>query len=499
MAAFYGNSNAQASMYGTAGAFPSNSGGGKYVTFFTDTISSVEVPRAGRRDEFLDFNARCVSFMEKEIPEQTVEYDLWCQQSKKSIELQKVRKCTSGIGEQCVSAECRLSLKCMQMVKQKLLMANAKLTESLEKAYDVMTASGSRRMEPLEEYVPEIMGAMEQIIGRTDGIIVGQGFPLTPEEITQNKRMFDSISKNRHHQVGGLLFPIQLSNFLNQRSKRTEEDRLTIVTSKSEYYGLTSVPVSKWFGLACVLERIDVEQKRPTKENGQVLLSCHETAALIKWFLRPSENVKTYFSLTLGYTDPMEDTGTVGQKKCDGGEDNLSNEGNSQINFNLGDTTLKALMMHNKFMKTNLYRSNNLAITEADLRDSDDISATVTPPPRILVKDTPKRLKGLTGKKKQQLAVANKTRRKKLLLTQQGTTTTTTIPETDVEDGTDSGHDQQPLQGSRKRKRPVAVVESELEDNNDDDDDECEAAPPPRKSSASSQQQDIGRDDEFSE
>ena len=493
MAAFYGNSTVQASMYGAAGAFPPNSGGGgKYVTFFTDKISSVEVPRAGRRDEFLDFNARCVSFMEKEIPEKTVEYDLWCQQSKKSIELQKVRKCTSGIGEQCVSAECRLSLKCMQMVKQKLLMANAKLKESIDKAYDVITQQGSRKLKP-----SEVMRALEQIIGRTDGIIVGQGFPLTPEEITQNKRMFDSISKNKHHQVGGLLFPIQLSNFLNQRSKRTEEDRLTIVTSKSEYYGLTTVPVTKWFGLACVLERIDVEQKRATKENGQVLLSCHETMALIKWFLKPSENVRTYFSLTLGYIDPMEEGGDGGAQSSETVDDNLSAEGNSQINFNLGDTTLKALMMHNKFMKTNLYRSNNLAITEADLRDSDDITATITPPPlpNILVKDTPKRLKGLTGKKKQQLAVANKTRRKKLLLSQQPA-----IPETDVEDGADSGHDQRPLQGSRKRKRPVAVVESELEDDNDDDDDdECEIAPPPRKSSSSSQQQHIGRDDEFSE
>ena len=493
MAAFYGNSTAQASMYGAAGAFPLNSGGGgKYVTFFTDNISSVEVPRAGRRDEFLDFNARCVSFMEKEIPEKTVEYDLWCQQSKKSIELQKVRKCTSGIGEQCVSAECRLSLKCMQMVKQKLLMANAKLKESIDKAYDVITQQGSRKLKP-----SEVMRALEQIIGRTDGIIVGQGFPLTPEEITQNKRMFDSISKNKHHQVGGLLFPIQLSNFLNQRSKRTEEDRLTIVTSKSEYYGLTTVPVTKWFGLACVLERIDVEQKRATKENGQVLLSSHETTALIKWFLKPSENVRTYFSLTLGYTDPMEEGGDGGAQSSETVDDNLSAEGNSQINFNLGDTTLKALMMHNKFMKTNLYRSNNLAITEADLRDSDDITATITPPPRpnILVKDTPKRLKGLTAKKKQQLAAENKTRRKTLLLPQQHT-----IPETDVEDGADSGHDQRPVQGSRKRKRPVAVVESELEDNNDDDDDdECEIAPPPRKSSSSSQQQDIGRDDEFSE
>ena len=473
MAAFYGNSAAaaQASMYGAAGAFTSNSNG-KYVTFFTDNISSVEVPRAGRRDEFLDFNARCVSFMEKEIPEKTVEYDRWCQQSKKSIELQKVRKCTSGIGEQCVSAECRLSLKCMQMVKQKLLMANAKLNESINKAYDVITQHGSRKLKP-----SEVMRALEQIIGQTDGIIVGQGFPLTPEEVTQNKRMFDSISKNKHHQVGGLLFPIQLSNFLNQRSKRTEEDRLTIVTSKSEYYGLTTVPVTKWFGLACVLERIDVEQKRATKENGQVLLSCHETMALIKWFLKPSENVRTYFSLTLGYTDPMEEGGDGGAQSSETVDDNLSAEGNSQINFNLGDTTLKALMMHNKFMKTNLYRSNNLAITEADLRDSDDITATIVPP--VILKDTPKRLKGLTGKKKQQLAALTKKHGKKLL-TQQ----ITTIPETDVEDGADSVHEeqeeQQQQQGSRKRKRPVAVVESDIEDNNDDDGDdgECEAPPP---------------------
>ena len=364
MASFYGNSTAQASMYAAAAAAAAASNSnGKYVTFFTDNISSVEVPRAGRRDEFLDFNARCVSFMEKEIPEKTVEYDLWCQQTKKSIELQKVRKCTSGIGEQCVSAECRLSLKCMQMVKQKLLMADAKLKESIDKAYDVITQQGSRKLKP-----SEIMRALEQIVGRTDGIIVGQGFPLTPEEVTQNKRMFDSISKNKHHQVGGLLFPIQLSNFLNQRSKRTEEDGLTIVTSKSEYYGLSTVPVTKWFGLACVLERIDVEQKRATKENGQVLLSCHETTALIKWFLKPSENVKTYFSLTLGYTDPMEEGGDGGAQSSDTGDDNLTAEGNSQINFNLGDTTLKALMMHNKFMKTNLYRSNNLAITEADLK-----------------------------------------------------------------------------------------------------------------------------------
>ena len=483
MAAFYGNSTAaaQASMYGAAGAFPSNSNG-KYVTFFTDNISSVEVPRAGRRDGFLVFNARCVSFMEKEIPEKTVEYDLWCQQSKKSIELQKVRKCTSGIGEQCVSAECRLSLKCMQMVKQKLLMANAKLNESIDKAYNVITQQGSRKLKP-----SEVMRALEQII-------VGQGFPLTPEEVTQNKRMFDSISKNKHHQVGGLLFPIQLSNFLNQRSKRTEEDRLTIVTSKSEYYGLTTVPVTKWFGLACVLERIDVEQKRATKENGQVLLSCHETTALIKWFLKPSENVRTYFSLTLGYIDPMEEGGDGTAQSSEAVDDNLSAEGNSQINFNLGDTTLKALMMHNKFMKTNLYRSNNLAITEADLRDSDDITATIVPP--VIVKDTPRRLKGLTGKKKQQLSALSKTHRKKLL-TQQ----ITTIPETDVEDGSDIVHEEQeeqhqPQQGSRKRKRPVAVVESDIEDNNDDDgdDDESEVPPPPRKSSRN-----IGRDDEFSE
>ena len=112
---------------------------GKYVTFFTDTVCSVEVPRAGRRDEYLDFNARFVSFMEKEIPEKTVEYELWFQECKKSIELQKVRKCTSGIGEQCVSAECRLSLKCMQKLKQKLIAAKTRLDESVEKAYDVIT------------------------------------------------------------------------------------------------------------------------------------------------------------------------------------------------------------------------------------------------------------------------------------------------------------------------------------------------------------------------
>ena len=357
---------------------------GKYVTFFTDTICSVEVPRTGRRDEYLDFNARCVSFMEKEIPEKTVEYDLWCQECKKSIELQKVRKCTSGIGEQCVSAECRLSLKCMQMLKQKLITAKTKLDESIDKAYDIITSRRTRKMKP-----SEIMEALEQIIGRTDGIIVGQGFPLTPEEITQNKRMFDSISKNKHHQVGGLLFPIQLSNFLNQRSKRQEEDRVTIVTSKSEYYGLSTVPVTKWFGLACVIERIDVEQKRATKENGQVLLSTHETNAFIKWFLKPSENVQTYFSLTLGYTDPMDEEGG-GQSELN--DDNLSKEGNSQINFNLGDTTLKALMMHNKFMKTNLYRSNNLAITETDLQNSDDIEndvgATAAAATAVIVEET---------------------------------------------------------------------------------------------------------------
>ena len=497
-----------ASYYGTpaAAAVAASNSNGKYVTFFTDNISSIEVPRAGRRDEFLDFNARCVSFMEKEIPEKTVEYDLWCQQTKKSIELQKVRKCTSGIGEQCVSAECRLSLKCMQMVKQKLLLADGMLKESIDKAYDVITQQGTRKLKP-----SEVMRALEQIIGRTDGIIVGQGFPLTPEEVTQNKRMFDSISKNKHHQVGGLLFPIQLSNFLNQRSKRTEEDRVTIVTSKSEYYGLTTIPVTRWFGLSCVIERIDVENKKTTKENGQVLLSTHETNALIKWFLKPSENVKTYFSLTLGYTDPMDEGGNGGAQSSEAGDDNLSGEGNSQINFSLGDSTLKALMMHNKFMKTNLYRSNNLAITEADLVESDDITETmVTPAPRprpnILAKDTPKRLKGLTVKKKQ-LAAATKTqKRKKALLPSQQHT----IPETDVEDGADADgasqqQQEQPLQGSRKRKRPVAVVESDLEDENDDDDDddEGESAPPPRKSSASmsssSQQQDIGRDDEWSE
>ena len=492
-----------ATYYGTAAAAAASNSNGKYVTFFTDNISSVEVPRAGRRDEFLDFNARCVSFMEKEIPEKTVEYDLWCQQTKKSIELQKVRKCTSGIGEQCVSAECRLSLKCMQMVKQKLLLADAMLKESIDKAYDVITQQGTRKLKP-----SEVMRALEQIIGRTDGIIVGQGFPLTPEEVTQNKRMFDSISKNKHHQVGGLLFPIQLSNFLNQRSKRQEEDRVTIVTSKSEYYGLTTVPVTRWFGLSCVIERIDVENKKATKENGQVLLSTHETNALIKWFLKPSENVKTYFSLTLGYTDPMDEGGNGGAQSSEAGDDNLSGEGNSQINFSLGDSTLKALMMHNKFMKTNLYRSNNLAITEADLLESDDITETiVTPAPRprpnILAKDTPKRLKGLTVKKKQQLAATKTQKRRKALLPSQQHT----IPETDVEDGADadvaSQQQQQPLQGSRKRKRPVAVVESDLEDENDDDDDdeEFESAPPPRKSSASlsSQQQDIGRDDEWSE
>ena len=417
---------------------------GKYVSFFTDNISSVEVPRTGRRDEFLDFNARCVSFMDTEIPENTLEYDDWKQECKKSIELHEVRKCTNGIGEQCVSAECRLSLKCMQSLKQKLFAAKRKLDESIEKAYDVITSHGSRKTKP-----SEIMTALEQIIGRTDGIIVGQGFPLTPDEVNQSKRMFDSISKNKHHQVGGLIFPIQLSNFLNQRSKRTEEDRVTIVTCKSEYYGVTTTLVTKWFGLSCVLERIDVETKKPTKENGQVLLSSFETNELIKWFKKPSPNVQTYFSLTLGYTDPMDDQEGGDDEQND---DNLCKESHSQINFNLGDTTLKSLMKHNMFMKNNLYQTNNLAITTGDLHNSDDIEEHVT-----MVPDTPKRLMGPKMKARQLAAVAKQQGKKGRKQQQQ----LSVVPETD-----DDERERQT--SSRKRKRPTATV---VESDNDDDDD----------------------------
>ena len=135
-------------------------------------------------------------------------------------------------------------------------------------------------------------------------------------------------------------------------------------------------------------------------------------------------------------------------------DDNLCKESHSQINFNLGDTTLKSLMKHNMFMKNNLYQTNNLAITTGDLHNSDDIEEHVT-----MVPDTPKRLMGPKLKARQLAAVAKHQQGKKGRKQQQQLSV---VPETD-----DDERERQTR--SRKRKRPTATV---VESDNDDDDDD---------------------------
>ena len=112
-------------------------------------------------------------------------------------------------------------------------------------------------------------------------------------------------------------------------------------------------------------------------------------------------------------------------------------------------------------MKTNLYRSNNLAITANDLQSSDDIEENVA-----TVLETPKRLMGPRMKAKQVAAAIKQQGRK-------GRKQQITVdPETDEDEIERETR-------SRKRKRPVAVVES---DNDDDDDDDDDADGPPAKS-----------------
>ena len=249
----------------------------------------------------MDFNARAVAFSDKEFEENSLDYLEWMAKTKKSIELQKVKRCASGIGEQEIDSEERLSVNSMKDVRRNLFNVSSKFSQAITSAYNTVAHNGRQQSKPNETAM-----MIEQVIGRTHGLIKGHGIPITEAKITQSQRMFEMMTPNTLHQIGGQLLPITLCSFTNQRTKTKEEDTLQMLLSKTADYGNKLVNPQAWYGISCVLEGIDVDSGTPSKQTGQVILSTLETAALIKNLKHPSDNLQRYFGLSLGWIDPSE-------------------------------------------------------------------------------------------------------------------------------------------------------------------------------------------------
>ena len=196
---------------------------GKYYEIFVDNITSYNVPRASRTNEFMDFNALAVAFSEKELEENSPEYLEWVAKTKKSIELVKMKRCASGFGEQEIESEVRLSVKKHERRQRSSAQRISKFTSAISSAYNTVTNNGKQQHSP-----KDTAKMIEEVIGRTHGLIAGHGIPQTEKDVTQSQRMFDSMSKHKNHTLSGMLFPISLCSFTYQHTKKKEEGRMQL-------------------------------------------------------------------------------------------------------------------------------------------------------------------------------------------------------------------------------------------------------------------------------
>ena len=120
-----------------------------------------------------------------------------------------------------------------------------------------------------------------------------------------------------------------------------------------------------------MLEGIYVDSGVPTKSTSQVILSSFETNVLIKYFRFPSENLQTYFGLSLSWVDPsgLNDNGSDEDNRQSEMSKRLQRECYKQLNLNVGNELIKKTLMYNMTVTSSI--AQQPAIEDCPPEDDD--------------------------------------------------------------------------------------------------------------------------------